>query len=320
MRVELMDTSIIDNFQSKNIIVLGDVMLDKYVWGRVTRISPEAPVPVVEVQKETYVPGGAANAANNIVSLGGKAVLIGMVGDDIHKDVLIKELEQRGIASQLVLDSRPTTTKVRVMGQKQQLVRIDYEHKHPIDEETGKRILDVIKDTPSDAIVISDYAKGIITQELYNEILHLAEALKVPVFVDAKPRRTISYAGATVIKTNNKEACELAGVEEHNGDQIEEIGKKLVEVLQSNIIITRGEKGVSIFSKEGNVTHVPTKAKQVFDVTGAGDTFLAAFALAFVSGASLEDSAIIANHAAGIKVGKIGTASVSADELRQDLQ
>jgi len=315
-----MDKTIIDRFIEKTILVLGDVMLDKYVWGRVTRISPEAPVPVVEVQNETYVPGGAANAANNIVSLGGKAVLIGMVGDDIHKDVLIKELEQRGIASQLVLDDRPTTTKVRVMGQKQQLVRIDYEHKHLIDDNTGKRILDVIKDTPCDAIVISDYAKGIITQQLYNDILHLAESLKIPVFVDAKPRRTINYAGATVIKTNNKEACELAGVEEHNGDQIEEIGKRLVEQLQSNIIITRGEKGVSVFSKDGNITHIPTKAKQVFDVTGAGDTFLAAFTLAFVSGASLEDSATIANHAAGIKVGKIGTASVSADELRQDLQ
>ncbi len=315
-----MDISIIDQFPGKTILVLGDVMLDKYVWGKVSRISPEAPVPVVEVQSETYTPGGAANAANNIVSLGGKAVLMGMVGDDIHKDVLIKELEQRGIASQLVLDSRPTTTKIRVMGMKQQLLRIDYEHKHPIDDETGKKILEVIKETPSDAILISDYAKGIITQELYNEILHLAEGLKVPVFVDVKPRRQINYAGATVIKTNNKEACELAGVEEHNGDQIEEIGKKLVEMLQSNIIITRGERGVSIFSKDGNITQVPTKAKQVFDVTGAGDTFLAAFSLAYVSGASLEDSSIIANHAAGIKVGKVGTASVTADELRQDLQ
>ncbi|MEM4240123.1 MAG: D-glycero-beta-D-manno-heptose-7-phosphate kinase [Candidatus Woesearchaeota archaeon] len=315
-----MDKSIIDRFPEKTILVLGDVMLDKYIWGRVSRISPEAPVQIVEVQSETYAPGGAANAANNIVSLGGKAVLIGMVGDDFHKDILIKELEQRGIASQLVLDNRPTTTKIRVMGQRQQLVRIDYEHKHPIDDETGKKILEVIKETPSDAIVISDYAKGIITQQLYDEILRLAESLKVPVFVDVKPRQAVNYAGATVIKTNHKEACELAGVEEHNDDGIENVGKMLVEHLKSNIVITRGERGVSIFSREGKITHAPTKAKQVFDVTGAGDTFLAALALSFASGASLEDSSIIANHAAGIKVGKIGTASVSAEELRQDLQ
>jgi len=314
-----MDATIIDRFPEKTILVLGDVMLDRYVWGNVTRVSPEAPVPVVEVQSETCAPGGAANTANNIVSLGGKAVLIGMVGDDAHKEMLIKELEQRGIASQLLLDSRPTTTKIRVMGMKQQLLRIDYEYKHPIDDETGKKILEVIRDTPCDGIIISDYAKGIITQQLYNEILHLAEALKIPVFVDVKPRRQISYAGATVVKTNNKEACELAGVEEHNGDRLEEIGKRLVETLQSHVVITRGDKGVSVFSREGSTSHIPTKAKQVFDVTGAGDTFLAAFALAFASGESLEDAAALANHAAGIKVGKVGTASVTAEELRQEL-
>ncbi|MEM2916068.1 MAG: D-glycero-beta-D-manno-heptose-7-phosphate kinase [Candidatus Woesearchaeota archaeon] len=315
-----MDKRLIENFREKTILVLGDVMLDRYIWGRVSRISPEAPVPVVEVQNETYAPGGAANASNNIVSLGGKSVLIGLVGDDAHKEILIKELEQRGIASQLVLDSRPTTTKIRVMGQKQQLVRIDYEHKHPIDNEAGKKILELLKETPSDAIIISDYAKGIITQQLYDSIIALAAELKIPVFVDAKPRRTISYAGATVVKTNHKEACELAGVEEHNGEGIEDIGKKLVQELKSHVVITRGEKGVSIFSRDGKITHVPTVAKQVFDVTGAGDTFLAAFALAYVCGASLEDSAMLANRAAGIKVGKIGTASVSAEELRQDLQ
>ncbi len=315
-----MDKKLTEKFSEKTILVLGDVMLDRYVWGRVSRISPEAPVPVVEVQSESYAPGGAANSSNNIVALGGKAVLIGLVGDDAHKEILIKELEQRGITSQLVLDNRPTTTKIRVMGQKQQLVRIDYEHKHPIDEEAGKKILEVIRDTPCDGIIISDYAKGTITQELYNDIIHLAEALKVPVFVDAKPRRTINYSGATVIKTNHKEACELAGVEEHNGDGMEDIGKRLVQELKSHIVITRGEKGVSVFSTDGKITHVPTVAKQVFDVTGAGDTFLAAFALAYICGASLEDSAMLANRAAGIKVGKIGTASVSADELRQDLQ
>ena len=314
-----MDRTLVERFPAKTVIVLGDVMLDKYVWGNVSRISPEAPVPIVEVAKESYAPGGAANAASNIAALGGKAVLVGMVGDDPHKDILAKELEQRGIFAKLIIDSRPTITKIRVMAHTQQLMRVDYEHKHPIDTATEKRVLDIIEQTPADAIIISDYAKGLITQTLYDDVKRIAEEREIPLFVDVKPRAGINYAGATVIKTNHKEACELTGVEEHNGDHMETIGKKLVEQLKSHVLVTRGEKGVSIFSNNGKITHTPTQAKQVFDVTGAGDTFLAAFALAFISGESLEDAAWVANHAAGIKVGKVGTASVSAEELRREL-
>ncbi len=315
-----MDAGIIDKFPEKTILVLGDVMLDKYIWGSVTRISPEAPVQIVEVNKESYAPGGAANVASNIAALGGKAILVGLVGEDSHQDILAKELEQRGIIASLLLDTRPTSTKVRVMGNKQQLMRIDYEQRHPIDAATEQRVIELLKETPPDAILVSDYAKGFLTQSLYDSIKVFALEQKIPFFVDVKPKSGINYAGATVIKTNNKEACELAGVEVQNDGGIEEIGKQLVKELDSNIIVTRSEKGVSIFGKDGSSNHVPTKAKQVFDVTGAGDTFLGAFALAFVSGATLEQSAILANHAAGIKVGKVGTASVMADELRQDLQ
>lgn len=314
-----MDRSLVERFAGKTVLVLGDVMLDKYVWGRVTRISPEAPVPIVEVDRESYAPGGAANAASNIAALGGKTVLVGMVGDDLHQKTLAKELEQRGITARFVLDPRPTITKMRVMGNKQQLIRVDYERKHPIDAQAEQRVLDMLRKTPADAIIISDYAKGIITQGVYDAVKKLAAEQKIPLFVDIKPRAGIDYAGATVIKTNHKEACELAGVDEHNGDGMDEIGKQLVKRLQSHVLVTRGEKGVSIFSKDGNVKHVPTLAKQVFDVTGAGDTFLAAFALAFICGESLEDAAWVANHAAGIKVGKVGTASVSAEELRREL-
>ena len=244
-----------------------------------------------------------------------------MVGDDLHKDVLANELQQRGIFARLLLEpQRPTITKMRVMGQKQQLIRVDYEQTDHIDASTEERVLDILRKTPADAIIVSDYAKGLVTQGLFDEVKRLAEEREVPLFVDVKPRHKVDYAGATVIKTNHKEACELAGVEEHNGDGMEEMGVRLVQRLQSHIVITRGEKGVSIFSKDGQASHVPTKAKQVFDVTGAGDTFLAAFTLAFICGATLEEAARIANHAAGIKVGKVGTASVSADELRQELQ
>lgn len=314
-----MDRSLVDKFSGKTVLVLGDVMLDKYIWGEVSRISPEAPVPIVHVQRESCAPGGAANVASNLASLGAKAVLVGVVGNDAHKDMLCRELEQRGIIAKLALDDRPTITKVRVMGQKQQLVRVDYEHTRPLDQEMEQRIIDVVRGTPADAIIISDYAKGVVTQTLYDELKRLAEERRIQLFVDVKPRHKVRYAGATVIKTNHKEACELAGVEEHNGDGMTEIGRKLVAQLQSHVVVTRGAQGVSVFSREGAVRHVPTQAKQVFDVTGAGDTFLAAFALAFIAGESLEDAAWVANHAAGIKVGKVGTASVSAEELRREL-
>ncbi len=314
-----MDRSLIDKFAGKTVLVLGDVMLDKYVWGEVTRISPEAPVPIVHVQRESYAPGGAANVASNLASLGAKAVLVGVVGNDAHKEVLAGQLEERKITAKLVLDGRPTITKMRVMGQKQQLMRVDYENTHPLDGDGEKRVLDFVHNTPADAVIVSDYAKGVITQSLYDSLKAFCAKQGVPLFVDVKPRHKVEYAGATVIKTNHKEACELAGVEEHNGDGMKEVGKKLVRQLQSHVVVTRGEKGVSVFSRDGKESHVPTQAKQVFDVTGAGDTFLAAFALAFVCGESIEDSAWVANHAAGIKVGKIGTASVSGEELRREL-
>jgi D-beta-D-heptose 7-phosphate kinase/D-beta-D-heptose 1-phosphate adenosyltransferase len=314
-----MDKNIIEQFRNKTVLVLGDVMLDKYVWGEVTRISPEAPVPIVHVQKESFVPGGAANVASNLSALGARTVLVGMVGNDGHKDVLTNELQQRNVFAKLVLGDRPTTTKVRVMAQRQQLIRTDYEHTRPIDESTAQRVLEVLKKTVFDAIVVSDYAKGFITQGLFDAVVRLASEREVPLFVDVKPKHRVHYHGATVVKTNHKEACELAGVEETNSDGIAKVGSLLVEGLGAHVVITRGEKGVNVFSRDGRMTNLTTRAKQVFDVTGAGDTFLAALALAFISSGSLEDSAILANIAAGIKIGKVGTASVSCGELLAEL-
>lgn len=313
------DVGILGRFESRKILVLGDVMLDKYVWGDVTRISPEAPVQVVHVQRETFAPGGAANVACNIAALGGKAVIAGVVGNDAHKDVLLKELEIRGVQASLLCDDRPTVTKVRVMGRKQQLIRIDYEQTRHVSDAVERQLLQIVKSSGADAIVVSDYAKGCITQNLFDSVKAFARESGIPLLVDVKPKSRLNYYGASVVKTNHKEACELAGVEVQNGEGIDLVGRQLVQKFDSNVVITRGELGVSVFTKDGRSNHIPTRERQVFDVTGAGDTFLAAFALSFASHAGIDDSAIIANHAAGIKVGKVGTASVSVEELGREL-
>ncbi len=305
--------------KDKRILVLGDVMLDEYIWGAANRISPEADVQVVNVKNRTYAPGGAANVATNITALGGKAVLIGVAGEDLHRDKLEEELTKQNVETFLFSDGRPTTTKTRIMGRRQQLLRYDEELTKHIDPDIEDIIISRSASRGSDAIIVSDYAKGVVTQSLYNKLKASAQKRNIPLLVDVKPANNIDYAGATVIKTNHSEACELAKVKEHNGDGIEAVGKKLVQELQADIIITRGEKGVSIFRKDTSVYNIETKAKQVYDVTGAGDTFLAAFTLAYVSGIDFVQAANIANHASGIKVGKVGTASVTLEELMKEL-
>lgn len=311
---------IISNFSSKKVLVVGDVMLDKYVWGKAKRISPEAPIPVVVAERESFLPGGAANVANNIAGLGARAVLAGIAGDDAHQKILRELLEKKGVEVGFVLDDRPTTTKVRVIAHKQQLLRCDYEQTRHIGPCTEQKLLDIIKKSSFDAIIVSDYAKGTITQSLYDALREIAREKSIPVFVDVKPRHRVNYAGATVTKTNYSEALELAGVMESDNKDVNAVGELLVKKFQSHVVVTRAEKGVSVFGKNGQVTNVPTMARQVSDVSGAGDTFLAALALSFVSGASLENAASIANHAAGIKVGKIGAVPVLINELREELQ
>jgi len=317
---------IINKFKDKKIMVLGDVMLDKYIWGNVSRISPEAPVQIVNVVKESYAPGGAANVANNIAALSAKSFMVGVVGKDHTKEQLVSELKKINIdVSGLVEDeNKRTIRKVRVFGRNQQLLRFDYEKKGYVDANTENKIFGFIEKNieDSDAIIISDYAKGTITSSLMEKLIALCKEKNKIIVVDPKPKHKDFYKNATLITPNHKEAHEMTGLaeDEPSDVDIDNMGKKLLEELNSTILITKGEKGMSLFEKDGKITNIPTFAKEVFDIVGAGDTSAATLTLALASGASFEEAATIANHAAGITVGKVGTSTVSIEELRKSIE
>jgi rfaE bifunctional protein kinase chain/domain len=315
---------IIEQFKNKKIIVLGDVMLDKYIWGEVSRISPEAPVQVVNVIKESHAPGGAANVANNIAALNAKSLMVGIVGNDKTKDELSNELKKRNIdVSGLISDeNKRTIRKVRVFGRSQQLLRFDYEKKGYVDSKTENNIFDFIskKIDEIDAIIISDYAKGAITKSLMEKLIALCKEKNKIIIVDPKPEHKDFYKNATLISPNHKEAYEMIGLEEESDADTEKIGAQLLKELNSNVLVTKGEKGMSLFEKNGKITNIPTFAKEVYDIIGAGDTSVATLTLALASGASFEEAAIIANHAAGITVGKIGTSTISIEELKKSIE
>ena len=308
----------LDQFKDKHILVIGDVMLDKYVWGNVSRISPEAPVQIVDVSRESFVPGGASNVANNVTSLGGVVHLVGVTGNDEGRDCLIELLIEKGISpDSLIADpARPTTMKVRVMGGNQQLIRADYEKREHLSlgilEKVRNRIDDIRDEI--DCIVVSDYAKGVVSAELMEYLRSLSEEKNIPLVVDPKPRNKEAYRGATLVTPNAKEVFDMLQGEE----DIHVAGRRLSEYLGAPLIVTRGEKGMSLFSPEG-IKDIPNRATEVFDVCGAGDTVVAALALSLCSGAGLEEAAIIANHAAGIVVKKVGVATCSHDEVLQSL-
>jgi len=317
---------VIEQFKNKKILVIGDVMLDKYIWGDVSRISPEAPVQIVNVANESYAPGGAANVANNIGALSAKSFVAGVVGNDNTKKELIKELEKRDIdVSGLIEDeNKRTIKKVRVFGRNQQLLRFDYEKKGYVDADTENKIFDFVskKLDEIDAIIISDYAKGTITSSLMEKLIVLCKEKNRIIVVDPKPKHKDFYKNATLITPNHKEAHEMTGLAEDEPSDVDinNMGGKLLEELNSTVLITKGEKGMSLFEKDGKITNIPTFAKEVFDIVGAGDTSAATLTLALASGASFEEAATIANHAAGITVGKVGTSTVSIEELRKSIE
>jgi D-beta-D-heptose 7-phosphate kinase/D-beta-D-heptose 1-phosphate adenosyltransferase len=314
---------IIEQFKNKKIIVVGDLMLDKYIWGNVSRISPEAPVQVVRVEKESYAPGGAANVANNVAALSGITYMVGIVGNDKAHEIMASELKSRKINTEGILEDkqRPTIQKVRVIGKGQQLLRFDYEEGGYLDRNAENKIFDFIvkRIHDIDAIVISDYAKGVITKNLATSLIKLANEKGKIIIIDPKPKHKDFYKNATLITPNNKEACEMLNVEEEDKD-LAEVGKKLLEELNAALIITKGEKGMSIFEKNGEITNIPTKAKEVYDIIGAGDTVVATLALALASNATLKEAAVLANHAAGITVGKVGTSTVTTEELKKAIE
>jgi D-beta-D-heptose 7-phosphate kinase/D-beta-D-heptose 1-phosphate adenosyltransferase len=314
-----MDKKLIDAFAGKRVLVLGDVMLDWYIRGECVRENPEAPVPLLDYRSQDYAPGGAANAACNIVGLGGKAILVGVTGEDENKFTLIKKLQAQGIESHFTDADRQTTTKLRILAGGKYVARVDFEERKPIEARTEDRLMRSFKNQRADAMIVSDYAKGAVTPRVYAAAKEFAAVRGIPLFVDPKPKSKLDYSGATVIKFNHKEACEVMGVTQDNGTTIADIGPQLVAKYGADIVVTRADKGVSVFPRAGGMTTIDTKARQVADVSGAGDTFLAALTLASISGATLEQAVTIANHAAGIKVGKIGAVPVSQAELRKDL-
>ncbi|MBI4707417.1 MAG: D-glycero-beta-D-manno-heptose-7-phosphate kinase [Candidatus Omnitrophica bacterium] len=327
--------NIINKFPGAKVLVIGDLILDQYIWGSVDRVSPEAPVPVVWAKQRTYVPGGAANVANNISALDGSVTLVGVLGKDKHAEILLEGLKKRRInAKGIFLDqSRCTVLKTRVIAGHQQVVRVDWENREPLADRLNKKIADFVnKNLKSyDAVIIEDYGKGVINKELLSQIITLARKLKKIITVDPKEEHFQYYRGVTSITPNRKELenavrnlkiKDTSNQFKINTDKLftdKDIDLAAREVLDylslDSILVTLGEQGMKLFEKNGRRTHIPTVAQEVFDVSGAGDTVISAFTLGLCAGASKLEAAHIANFAAGIVVGKVGTAVTSRKEL-----
>jgi len=311
---------ILTGFSGKTILILGDVMLDEFIWGKVGRISPEAPVPVVEVVEETYRLGGSANVAANIRALDGVPMPIGVVGRDAASERMQELLVKAGIeTSGLKRADRPTTLKTRIIAHSQQIVRADRETRKSLSSELNEDLAALFLEClpRADAIIISDYDKGVVNRELMSTILPQARNAGVPVYLDPKVHHAEYYRPITLITPNHREAELLAGTIIDSKATLEEAGRRVLQKFECEYaLITQGEGGMSLFStNDGRSHHLPTFAREVFDVTGAGDTVIATLALARAGGATMEEAAILANHAAGIVVGKLGTATVSRLEL-----
>ena len=327
--------SIIQKFNQARVLVLGDLILDEFIWGDVDRISPEAPVPVVWAKKRSYMPGGAANVANNIRSLGARVSITGVVGNDHNARVLIQELKKKNIDAKniLVERSRHTTLKTRVIAGHQQVVRVDWEDRDTLKGRLNERIINYIKKNIQkyDAIIIEDYGKGLINPALLDEVIEAARENQKVITVDPKEEHFIYYQGVSCITPNRKEAenairnIKIKDTENRfkiNSDRltsakdIETAGRQIMQYLDlDSLLITLGDEGMCLFEKNGKITHIPTVAQEVFDVSGAGDTVIAAFTLALCVGASKLQAAAIANFSAGIVVGKMGVAVTNQKEL-----
>jgi rfaE bifunctional protein kinase chain/domain len=317
---ERITPDLLATFARKRVLIVGDVMLDEYIWGEVERISPEAPVPVVEIRRQTCVPGGAANTAANVVSLGGQALLGGVVGRDQQAEKLEQALRQRGVVAEgiVVDDGRPTTTKTRIVAHNQQVLRVDAERRAPLRIELENTLLRWVETrvTDADVCVLSDYAKGVVSTRLAECFIHMARQTSKPVIVDPKGTDYAKYRGATVVTPNVYEA-QRATNHEINGDvDLLAVGQQLSDLLPgSALLITSGPQGMSLFLNGSRTVQIPATARNVFDVTGAGDTVVSVLALALAAGATLEQAATIANRAAGIVVGKFGTETVTLHEV-----
>ncbi len=313
-------------FRNCPVLVVGDLMLDEYLWGHVNRISPEAPVPVVEVQRRSFTAGGAANTAANVAGLGGSAILVGIVGDDAEGRRICDLMSGLGIDTSAVVadSSRPTTTKTRVIAHSQQMVRIDHEQLGPLSASVETELLIRIEASLPRvrAAVISDYGKGVVTPGLCERFLALARAAGVPVIVDPKGTDYRKYRGATVVKPNQLETGKVLNRELRTTAEVEQAGRELLEFLGagSSVLVTRGAHGMTLLEADKLAVHVPAQAREVYDVTGAGDTVAGALALTLAVGGNLETACRLASLAAAVVVGKVGTATCSVLELEAALR
>ncbi|MCM1030456.1 MAG: D-glycero-beta-D-manno-heptose-7-phosphate kinase [Oscillibacter sp.] len=311
------------DFTNCKVLIVGDIMLDKYYFGKVERISPEAPVPVVNIKKEETRLGGASNVAHNISSLGGQVLLYGAIGHDFFGKEIERMARQKNIGTVLVKNSFPTITKARIIGGKQQIVRLDFEEKislSPKEEEALKESIAAVLGQ-YDILIVSDYGKGLISESLCQFLITLARENQLPVIIDPKGKNWNKYTGAALITPNVKELSDIVGYSVDNEDSaIEAAARDILGLYHlTSLLVTRSEKGMSLITP-GESIHIPTHAEEVFDVSGAGDTVIATLSICLANGMNIQEAMQVANVAAGIVVKKIGTATLSCEELRKNLK
>lgn len=313
-------TSIAEKFADTNVLVVGDLMLDRFWWGDVTRISPEAPVPVVRLKRDTYAPGGAANVASNVVGLGAEAFVVGYVGDDAESGLLRQAFQNSGISADHLITGTayPTAVKTRIIAHSQQVVRVDKEPFEGLGDDHEERTIAALGTLLpiADAVVISDYGKGFLTDGIIRFIIDRSSEMSLPVLVDPKGKNYEKYRGATLITPNRKEAAEAVAMGEEDAELIEKAGPILRdEIGIRNVLITQGDRGMTLFLEDGGQIHIEAEPVQTYDVTGAGDTVVATVAVGVGAGLTLADSARLANTAGGIVVQQVGTSAITIDRL-----
>ena len=312
---------ILDRFVGLKVLIVGDVMLDEYIWGDVDRVSPEAPVPVVNIHNRTWAPGGAANAAANTQNLGGHAMLCGATGVDYQSDKLREQLQAHhvGVDGLTAVKDRATSAKTRIIARGQQMVRVDSESREPLPPDAENVLVKFVEAAMKvhDACILSDYNKGVLSERLSQAAIQASLKSGKPVVVDPKGVDYKKYGNATVIKPNTSELEEAIGRPIESESNLLQAGQKILSIVgDSALLVTRGAGGMTLFQRGCLEQHIPTVARTVYDVTGAGDTVVSALAMALSAGAELLDGAHLANYAAGVVVGKVGTATVSLDDLR----
>jgi rfaE bifunctional protein kinase chain/domain len=318
----------LEKIPSVNVLVFGDLMLDHFVHGDAARLSPEAPVPIVRVQEDVWRPGGAANAAVNIKTLGASVGLVGVVGEDLYGEQLRTTIEEYDIdvSGILAVSGRDTTYKARILASRQQVVRVDRETAVNISMDAEVALINAVAERLDgiDAVILSDYGKGSITAATAGKVIELARSRDKIITVDPKDQHFLLYSYVTSLTPNHHEAARAVGADDANAvreESLDKIGRRLLDMLESDsVLITCGERGMVLYGSDGSIERVPTRAREVFDVAGAGDTVIAAFTAALAAGANHAEAAHLANFAASVVVGKVGTAAATPAEVTQTVE